>query len=389
MCTEFKWPYKKLSSLIEVKHGFAFKSEYFRDNGEFVLLTPGNFYESGGFKSLGEKQKYYIGEAPGNYILNKDDLLVAMTEQAPGLLGSTIFIPEEGKYLHNQRLGLIQIRDKKVSKEFLYHVFNSHIIRKLLSETAAGTKVKHTSPEKIGNVLIPFPPLEHQTVIADLLSTWDKGIKLKEALIAEKKQQKKWLMQNLLTGKKRLPSFFSKWHEAEYKNTLSSISAKKYQINSSEYLSEGKYPVVDQGKQLVIAYSNEKHKVLSCPKDGVIIFGDHTRELKYIDFDFVVGADGTQVLTAINNNSTRFVYYQLGMKQIPNTGYNRHFIFVKEMSFLLPPLSEQIAIAEVLSTADHEIDLHNRQLEELKLQKKALMQLLLTGMVRVNAQEVS
>ena len=140
---------------------------------------------------------------------------------------------------------------------------------------------------------------------------------------------------------------------------------------------------------MVVAFSDDEEKVFTCPDEGVIIFGDHTRELKYVDFNFVIGAEGTQVLTAVNNNCTRFLYYQLSIKEIPNTGYSRHFKFIKEMSFLVPPLPEQTAIAEILSTADHEIDLHERQLEELKKLKKALMQLLLTGIVRVNVQEVS
>jgi type I restriction enzyme S subunit len=72
-----------------------------------VLLTPGNFYETGGYRDRGEKQKYYTGEIPSGYVLNQGELLVAMTEQAAGLLGSPILVPESGKFLHNQRLGLV------------------------------------------------------------------------------------------------------------------------------------------------------------------------------------------------------------------------------------------------------------------------------------------
>ena len=84
------WEEQNLEDLISVKHGFAFKSEYFTDEGDFVLLTPGNFYERGGYRDRDNKQKYYKGEIPKGYVLSKGDLLVAMTEQAPGLLGSPI-----------------------------------------------------------------------------------------------------------------------------------------------------------------------------------------------------------------------------------------------------------------------------------------------------------
>ena len=101
------WKEKPLSELCDIKHGFAFKSEFFASEGDYVLLTPGNFYETGGYHDRGEKQKYYTGEIPRDYVLGEGDLLVAMTEQAEGLLGSPILIPESGKFLHKQRLGLV------------------------------------------------------------------------------------------------------------------------------------------------------------------------------------------------------------------------------------------------------------------------------------------
>jgi type I restriction enzyme S subunit len=105
------WKEAKFSDLCSIKYGFAFKSEFFATEGDFVLLTPGNFYESGGYRDRGEKQKFYVGEIPQDYILNAGDLLVAMTEQAAGLLGSPILVPESGKFLHNQRLGLVTKKD--------------------------------------------------------------------------------------------------------------------------------------------------------------------------------------------------------------------------------------------------------------------------------------
>src|SRR5690606_9276469 len=99
------WERKTFSNLCDVKHGYAFESASFSDEGEYVLLTPGNFYEQGGYRDRGDLQKYFTGEIPADYVLAKGDMLVAMTEQAAGLLGSPILVPESGKFLHNQRLG--------------------------------------------------------------------------------------------------------------------------------------------------------------------------------------------------------------------------------------------------------------------------------------------
>lgn len=142
----------KLSDIIEVKHGFAFKSEFFQFDGQFELLTPGNFHEIGGYRYRGKKQRFYVGDFPEDYILKKGDLLVAMTEQAAGLLGSSMLIPGDDMYLHNQRLGLITVKDNSISNEYLYHLFNTPVVRKALHHSGTGLKVRHTSPKKIGEV---------------------------------------------------------------------------------------------------------------------------------------------------------------------------------------------------------------------------------------------
>src|SRR5258708_3820466 len=98
------WNATPLAGLVAILHGFPFQSEYFSVHGKYRLTTPGHFHESGGFREIGDKQKYYSGPLPEGYLLAEGDLLVAMTEQADGLLGSAALIPISGTYLHNQRL---------------------------------------------------------------------------------------------------------------------------------------------------------------------------------------------------------------------------------------------------------------------------------------------
>jgi type I restriction enzyme S subunit len=360
-----------------------------------VDVIPDHEYREIGIRSHG-KGLFYKEPVTGRDLGNKPVFWV----EADCLIINIIFAWE-------QAVGITTAREKgmiashrfpmwwskgNVELKYLLSFFLTQLGKYLLGLASPGGAGRNRTlgQDEFNKILVCIPfKIKEQQRIVKILSTWEKAIELEEQLIAAKKQQKKWLMQNLLTGKKRLRGFSGEWQEAEYEAILSTVSAKKHQINSSRYLKDGKYPVVDQGKQIVVAFSNDEEKVFICPDEGVIIFGDHTRELKYVDFNFVVGADGTQVLTAVNNNCTRFLYYQLSKKEIPNTGYSRHFKFIKEMSFLVPPLPEQAAIAEILSTADREIVLHEKQLEELKRLKKALMQLLLTGIVRATCRGVS
>jgi type I restriction enzyme S subunit len=175
------WKEDPLSFLCNIKHGFAFKSEFFTSDGEYVLLTPGNFYESGGYRDRGEKQKYYCGEIPPGFILEQGDLLVAMTEQAAGLLGSSILVPSYGKYLHNQRLGLVVGKPGVPwSNEFFFHVFNTPAVRKAIHDSASGVKVRHTSPGKIGEVVVAFPQSidEQKAIVAQLETLQDETQRL-------------------------------------------------------------------------------------------------------------------------------------------------------------------------------------------------------------------
>lgn len=165
------WRDTTIGELLEVKHGFAFLGQYFSDAGTHVVLTPGNFHERGGFRAKGEKEKWYTGPVPDDYVLRRGDILVAMTEQAEGLLGSSAVIPRDGIYLHNQRLGLLQIRD--ADPGFVFYLFNTTHVREQVRASATGVKVRHTSPSRIAAVRVRIPDRKTQVRIAGILSAYD------------------------------------------------------------------------------------------------------------------------------------------------------------------------------------------------------------------------
>lgn len=157
------WNSVELDELCTIKHGFAFKSEFFTSEGDYVVLTPGSFYEHGGFRIQGKKTKYYDGEIPEGYILEKGDFLFAMTEQAAGLLGSSLVVPESNRYLHNQRLGLIQVKEGvEWHNDFFFHQFNTPKFRAAVQATASGAKVRHTSPKKLCAISVVYPTSQEE-----------------------------------------------------------------------------------------------------------------------------------------------------------------------------------------------------------------------------------
>jgi type I restriction enzyme S subunit len=171
------WGELTLGEVIKIKHGWAFKGEFFDNNGDYILLTPGNVFETGGLKLKGEKEKYYTGEFSEEYLLKSGDMIVVMTDliQNAPILGASLIIPEDNRYLLNQRLGLVQITDPSIiDYKFLYYVFNSPIYRGQVRGTATGATVRHTAPKRIYQCKIPYPvELYKQQKIAGILSAYD------------------------------------------------------------------------------------------------------------------------------------------------------------------------------------------------------------------------
>lgn len=200
------WKIENTGDLINVKHGFAFKGQYFTDQEtENVLLTPANFKIGGGFNN--KKFKYYEGNLPQDYILNEGDLLLTMTDlsKAGDTLGYPALIPEnkKKKYLHNQRLGKVELKSNKVGLGFLYWRFMGEDYRKQILSTATGTTVRHTSPSKIQEFEFALPSMPEQEKIAKILSAVDEKISVNKKLKARLTHLKKGLMQDLLSGKVR------------------------------------------------------------------------------------------------------------------------------------------------------------------------------------------
>jgi len=170
-----------LSEVCSIKHGYAFKGEYFSDSiTKDILLTPGNFKIGGGFKK--DKLKYYDGPINKEYILKPYDLIVTMTDLSKkgDTLGFSALVPNDDNiYLHNQRIGLIEnVNEEIIDKNYLYWLLRDAKYHHYIVSSATGTTVKHTSPKTILKYEFEVPPLEEQRFISEILS----NIELKSML---------------------------------------------------------------------------------------------------------------------------------------------------------------------------------------------------------------
>ena len=197
-----EWKKVKLGDVIEIKHGYAFSGEHIiEEDNDIVLVTPGNFRIGGGFQE--KKCKYFDGDIPQDYILKSGDFIVTMTDLSKTIdtLGYSAFVPYSSHriYLHNQRIGLVQLKNNKCDKGYIYWLMRTRPYQREIANTSTGATVHHTSPSKICNYEFVVPPLATQQRIASILSRYDslienyqKQIKLLEE--AAQRLYKEWFV---------------------------------------------------------------------------------------------------------------------------------------------------------------------------------------------------
>lgn len=191
-----------LNSVIDIKHGFPFKSEFWEeDDGNLpIAVAIGNYDYEGGFRFDKTKIKCYSGPYPEDYNLFPGDLLLAMTCQTPGgeILGIPGVISNDGRqYLHNQRIGKVELKaQSKVSLEYLYLLFLTNHFRQFVFSSASGTKVLHTSPDKMLKYKFKLPDPDYQDRIVAQTTAISNAIKESQ----HKLQTSQKLLHSLING---------------------------------------------------------------------------------------------------------------------------------------------------------------------------------------------
>lgn len=395
------WEAKPLRGCVSIAHGFAFSSKYFTAHGRFRLTTPGHFHEAGGFRDIGSNQKFYVGPVPVGYVLHRSDMIVAMTEQADGLLGSAALIPQDEYYLHNQRLGRVRTLSSEVDLGYLYYVFNSASYRAKVRETAAGTKVKHTSPEKLLEIFVSLPPAPEQRAIAEALGDVDALLGGLDRLIAKKRDLKQAAMQQLLSGKTRLPGFDHTWEMKRFGEvaemgsggTPLSTVPRYYHgnipwVSISDMTRCGRLIVRTEKTLTALGLANSAAQMFPA---GTVLYAMYASlgecSIAGVQLCTSQAILGIRVKDALN---AEFLYYFLislkpTVKMLAQQGTqsNLNKGMVENFRVPVPPLAEQTAIANALSDIDKELSYLEARRDKTHALKQGMMQELLTGKTRL------
>ena len=153
------------------------------------------------------------------------------------------------------------------------------------------------------------------------------------------------------------------WEYKKFEDALQKVKYTK-KLQTSEFLSEGSIPIISQEEEYISGYWNKSEDSFKVDSP-VVVFGDHSRVLKYVDFDFVLGADGVKILKPIDGLQAKYLYHYLKWYNVPSMGYSRHYKFLKEITLPIPSLSEQKQIVAELDLLSGAIEKQKSQLEEL------------------------
>lgn len=261
--------------------------------------------------------------------------------------------------------------------DYLYFYINNYVTSREIVGLVGESSIAHLPAEKVVQIQLNLPPLEEQKKIAATLSVWDSAIEKMEKFIDAKENELNIVLrQNLLEKGIAL-----KWKEIPLTEILKSVTPPS-KIHQDSYLNSGKYPIVDQSKDLIAGWTNDESSVLKINRP-LIIFGDHTCALKIMHMPFAQGADGIKILSAKDGYDPTYIYYAIKANPVIPEGYKRHFSALMLKSILCPSLEEQKKYAVYFKLLDEEISLLKQQLENYKKQKQGLMQKLLTGQWRV------
>ena len=380
-----EWEAVRIHEICTLVNGRAYKQNELLSEGKYKILRVGNFFtnDSWYFSDL---------ELEANKYACKGDLLYAWSAS----FGPRFWTEEKVIYHYH----IWKICDLKgVDKQYLYFFLDYDA--SLLQNAIQGGTMHHITKNDMEKRFIPLPPMEEQQNIAKVLNTWDKAIEKQTQLIEKLELRKKGLMQQLLTGKKRLPGFGGEWKNIAIKDFAIEVSLKNNRNENWEVLSCTKYdglvPSLQYFGRQVFSKDITQYKIV--PQYCFAYATNHIEEgsigYQSIYKNSLISPMYTVFKTDSNMIDDIFLYkllkshraiylYNVMMEgSIDRRGGLRWGNF-STIKFLLPDIKEQSAIADILVSCDNEILLAKQKLNKFRQQKKGLMQVLLTGKKRVN-----
>ena len=303
-----KWPIVEIDEIIDLNFGTRITK---KDNQGTEYPVYGGGGESFRTDNFNRENEIVISR-------------FAMSEQCVRFVNGKFFLLDSG-FTYSVK----SEAKNKVSKEFIDKIFLSK--QKEIYDCSRGHAQRNLDVKRFKKIKIPLPPLEVQKEIVEQIEVKQKAIEAAKAVIENLEKERRYFGQEI-----------RKIKDVEWVELGELLENVKYtnKIQKSEFKQSGKFPIIDQSQNFIAGYW-EREKDVFIIKKPVIIFGDHTRTIKYVDFNFVLGADGVKILQPNNKIISKFLYFILLSSEIKNLGYSRHFKELVRLKIPVPPIEIQ------------------------------------------------
>lgn len=307
-----------------------------------------------------------------------------------GSFGIPVYIKETTPFVFQRHIAILRPNVDKIVPEFLYYTMLNRDFYMKADAVAIGAAQRTISLTALRNMDIDIPDIEKQKKIAKILTAYDvliennqKQIKLLEE-VAER-LYKEWFVDlhfPRYKDVKVIDGVPEEWNKELIGNVIGKVSRTK-QIKTADYLSEGSIPIIDQSRDFIAGYTNDSEAVVNTGTP-VIVFGDHTRILKYIQFPFAKGADGTQLIISDRTNMPQsLLYLSLIAVDLSNYHYARHFKYLKAESILIPSQDVADEFDRLISPIFSQIQKLREKCYKLSQARDRLLPKLMSGEIEV------
>jgi len=318
-------------------------------------------------------------------LCDEEDVLLTL-DGSPGIVVKGF----RGAYSSGIRKIIVK-KPHALLRDFIYFILQADFIQKTIEKYTTGVTIKHAS-KSLEHIKIPLPPFSVQQKIVYVLDCVQAAVGAQEKIIEKTKELKQAMMAKLFRegtrGEKLKKTEIGKipesWDIVEFEKTLDSeVNYEVGELKQKDFQATGQFPIIDQSEALIAGYSDDGEKVYN-GKLPIIIFGDHTRVVKYVDFPFIIGGSGVKILIPNKEFDILFLFYAINNLNLPSRGYSRHFKVLKEKFIPKPELSEQCEIANILQTIDQKIEIEQKKKALYEELFRSMLNKIMSGEIKVD-----
>lgn len=385
-----EWKQYKLAEIATLSNGINFDKSAYASGVKLIGVADFKDRIYPDYSSLQEVDSKVVRN--GDY-LEIGDIVFVRSNGNKELVGRCMMIDSDIPVTYSGFCINLRLNDKKKFNPIYFnYLFRTRQFRKSMTGTAVGANIQNLSQSRLGSCEVNVPDVETQKDIATILSRYDSLIEnyQKQIMLLEEAAQrlyKEWFVDFHFPGHEntKIVDGVPEGWEKKKVGDLIAKSQRTKQVPANEYLKTGSIPVIDQSRNYIAGYTND-YECLVNVTTPYIVFGDHTRVLKYIPFSFAKGADGTQLIMSndLDRMPQSLFYNSLINIDLSNYSYARHFKYLKEEEISVPISDVSMKYDELVSKYYQSIQNNREQIRLLTEARDRLLPKLISAEINVN-----